>query len=397
MKSNAIVTIFKKELCRFFKDRRTLTALLMPGILIYVIYSLMGGAMSDTIMVDEDYIPSITVAYMPDSLRPLFEATDLFAVSEPDVVDGEVILSCKEQISEGKRNLLVIFPSDFDERVAQYSPADGALASNIEIYYNSSDTESSAAYQTMVVLLDQYESAMSNKFDINRADSEDVTYDLAKEEDMMAMVFSMLMPMLLMLLFSGCMAVAPESIAGEKERGTVASLLITPTKRSHIAIGKILALSVMALISGASSTIGVVLSLPKLMGDTVTLDGSVYGVADYLMLGVVILSTVLLLITLISIISAYAKTVKEASTYVMPLMLLSMVIGLSGMFGASATEPYFYLIPLYNSAQSMTSIFSFDANIVNMTVTVVSNLAFSGIGVFVLTRMFNSEKIMFNK
>ena len=44
MKSNAIFTIFKKELARFFKDRRTLIALIMPGILLYFIYSLMGGA-----------------------------------------------------------------------------------------------------------------------------------------------------------------------------------------------------------------------------------------------------------------------------------------------------------------------------------------------------------------
>ena len=212
------------------------------------------------------------------------------------------------------------------------------------------------------------------------------------------MIFSMMMPLLLvMLLFSGCMAVAPESIAGEKERGTIATLLITPTKRSHIAIGKILALSIMALISGASSTLGVVLSLPKLMGDTVSIDGSVYGLTDYLMLAVVILSTVLVFVTVISIISAYAKSIKEAGTYVTPLMILSMLIGLSGMFGTAASNTALYLIPIFNSVQSMIGIFSFSASIPNMIVTVITNIAFTGIGVFVLTRMFNSERIMFNK
>jgi sodium transport system permease protein len=200
-----------------------------------------------------------------------------------------------------------------------------------------------------------------------------------------------------MLLFSGCMAVAPESISGEKERGTIASLLVTPAKRSHIAIGKILALSIMALISGASSTLGIVLSLPKLMGDTVTINGSVYGVTDYLMLAVIILSTVLVLITIISIISAYAKTVKEAGTYVTPLMIASMLIGLTGMFGSTAQNPALYLIPIYNSVQSMMGIFSFETNIAHILITVVANITFTGVGVFVLTRMFNSEKIMFNK
>jgi hypothetical protein len=215
-------------------------------------------------------------------------------------LDKNSIETCKDTISNGGIDLLLVFPENFDDSIAN-----STSIPNVEIYYNSSSSNSSMAYQTMVAVLDAYESMMANKFDINLGDG---VYDLAAEEDFTAMIFSMIMPMLLvMLLFSGCMAVAPESISGEKERGTIASLLVTPAKRSHIAIGKILALSIMALISGASSTLGIVLSLPKLMGDTVTINGSVYGVTDYLMLAVIILSTVLVLITIISIISAYTN------------------------------------------------------------------------------------------
>ena len=386
MKNNAILTIFKKELARFFKDRRTLIALLLPGILLYVIYSLMGGAMSDAFMPDEDYVPSVYAISLPTSVSMITQYAGIEITDAGDTTADDI----RASISGGDIDLLMIFPENFDESIAL-----GSAVPNVEIYYNSSSTNSATAYQTMVAILDSYESSMANKFDINLGDS---VYDLATEEDMTGMIFSMIMPMLLvMLLFSGCMAVAPESISGEKERGTIASLLVTPTKRSHIAIGKILALSVMALISGASSTLGVVLSLPKLMGDSVTINGSVYGVTDYLMLAVVILSTVLVLITIISIISAYAKTVKEAGTYVTPLMIASMVIGLTGMFGSTAQNPVLYLIPIYNSVQSMIGIFSFEANIVNMLVTVAANLAVTVIGVFILTRMFNSEKIMFNK
>ncbi len=400
MKNNAIFTIFKKEIIRFFKDRRTLVALLLPGVLIYALYSIMGDAMTSTLMPDEDYKPSVVVANLPDSLATAFVDSEMFVVSEIEKGSDyeKDIAASKEQITESQKDVLVIFPENFEKDIMTYQPATGMSAPNVEIYYNSSESDSTAAYQTLNAILDQYESAMANKFDVNRPADENATYDLAREEDITAMMFSMLMPMLLiMLLFSGCMAVAPESIAGEKERGTVATLLITPTKRSHIAIGKILALSVMALISGASSTIGVVLSLPKLMGDTVTVSGSVYSVTDYLMLGVVILSTVLLLITVISIVSAFAKTVKEASSYVTPLMVLSMLVGLSGMLGSAAIEPWFYCIPLYNSVQSMISIFSFNANTLNIAITIAVNLACSAAGVFVLTRMFNSERIMFNK
>ncbi len=392
MKNNAIFTIFKKELARFFKDRRTLVALIMPGILIYLLYSLMGGFMEDAFMPDEEYTPIIYSVNTPDSAKALFEATEI------EIIESEDVEAEKQSITDGFADALIIFPEGFDEKISSYSPVAGEAAPNIEIYFNSASTNSSMAYQTLTAVLDMFESQMTNLFDINRPSSEEQSFDLATDEDMTGMIFSMMMPMLLMmLLFSGCMAVAPESIAGEKERGTIATLLITPTKRSHIAIGKILALSVMALISGASSTIGTLLSLPKLMGGAVELGGITYTTADYIMLAAVILSTVLVFITLISIISAYAKTVKEAGTYLTPLMIMSMLVGLSGMMGSAATDHALYAIPIFNSVQSMIGIFSFEPDIVNVIITICSNIAVTAIGVFVLTRMFNSEKIMFNK
>ena len=391
MKNSTIFTVFKKEVFRFIKDKRTLMALLLPGILIYALYSLMGGALTDAFSTDEDYKPTIVAVNLPASVDYML-SDDAFVVTT--ITEAEID-NVKQQITNNQIDVLMVFPENFDETVALYSPLSGEAAPNIDIFYNSSSTNSTSGYTEVTALLSYYESAMTNKFDVNMSDK---AYDLASEEDMMGKVFSMMMPMLLvMLLFSGCMAVAPESIAGEKERGTIATMLITPAKRSHIAIGKILALSLMALISGASSTVGVILSLPKLMGEEIELNGSVYGVSDYLMLAVVILSTVMLFITAISIISAYAKTIKEATTYVTPLMVVSMLIGLSGMMGGAMENPALYLIPILNSVHSMIAIFSFEANIINMAITVGANLVLTGIGIFALTRMFGSEKIMFNK
>ena len=99
MKSNAILTIFKKELARFFKDRRTLIALLMPGFLIYIIYSLMGGAMSDAFMPDEDYDPIIYVENAPASAIALFELAEL------DYLDSENAQDEMNRIKNGVSDL----------------------------------------------------------------------------------------------------------------------------------------------------------------------------------------------------------------------------------------------------------------------------------------------------
>ncbi len=383
--------VMKKELARFFKDKRLcLSTLLLPGLMIYVIYSFMGDALGSQFTVSEDYRFTIEAIALPQSLRDAdaempFTFHEIDALSQADAMNA---------IQQQESDLLVVFPQDFDAQVAAYDVTAGTPAPNVEIYYNSADTESSEAFDLMNAMLDQYETGIANKFDINRGGS---GYDLADAKDLAGMTFASLMPMLILIfLFSGCMAVAPESIAGEKERGTIATILVTPIRRSEFALGKIFSLSIIALLAGVSSTIGVLLSMPKLMGN-LDVSMGVYSFGDYAMLGLVVLSTVLLLIALISIISAFAKSIKEAQTLIMPLMVIAMAVGVTGMFGDPAQNTLLYLIPLYGSVQSMAAIFSFEFDVINTAVTIISSLGYSLVLIAVLARMFHSERIIFTK
>lgn len=394
MKQNGILAIMRKELARFFSDKRMVVSILLPGVLIYVMYSFMGQAMGSLYGVEEDYVPTVQVVHLPDSVAGLVETAGGLNLLE---VDAPAVAEAQSAVTDQTLDLLAVFPEDFDKAVAAYTPSGGQPAPNVELYYNAASTTSQSAYMLLTSLLDGYEAQLANKFDINAGDK---IYDLATEEDTAGTYFASLMPLLLMIfLYSGCVAVAPESIAGEKERGTIATMLITPIRRGDIAIGKILALALIALLSGASSAIGTVLALPKLMGAASDgLSANIYGVQDYLLLAAVILSTVVLLVTLISILSAFAKTVKEAQAYVMPLMILVMVLGVTAMFGGGAkTELWYYLIPLYNSVQCMVGVFSFSTVMAGVATALAANVIYTVLGVFVLARMFNSEKIVFSR
>lgn len=387
----------KKEFTRFFTDKRmVLTTIFLPGIMIYLLYTFMGSGLSGQLEQSEDFKPVVYVENLPESVKTVVSQGDLMELKEVSNEKDEK--DVKEKISDGDENynLLAVFPENFDAQIAAYDSKSGEEAPNVELYYNSTETDSSTAYNLMTSVLDQIESAMANKFDINAGNGE---YDLASEEDMTAQMFSMMIPMLMiMFLFSGCMAVAPESIAGEKERGTIATLLVTPMKRSHLALGKILSLSVIAILSGCSSFLGTMLSLPNLMGGAGDISANVYGVKDYVMLFFIIISTVMVIVSVIAIVSAFAKSVKEATGWVTPIMLISMLIGITSMIDSLCkTEPVWYLIPLYNSVQSMNGVFSLNMNVTNIIVTVIANFCYAGIGVFVLTKMFNSEKVMFSK
>lgn len=393
--SKNMITIIKKEFARFFGDRRmVLTTIFLPGIMIYVLYSFMGNMMMKQFTTSDDYVYQIEAVSLPASMEFL-KTQEMFEVKEVDAAEEA---DAKALVETQEADLLLVFPEEFDQKVAAYDcTATTDAAPDIQIYYNSVSTESSAAYQMVCAMLDEYETALSNKFDINA--EEEICYDMATEKDTSAQFFSMMLPMLMMMfLFSGCMAIAPESIAGEKERGTIATLLVTPMKRSELAIGKIISLSVIGLLSGFSSFVGTMLSLPNLMGAAADeMSASVYGISDYVFLLVMILSTVLVIIGAISVISGFAKSVKEAGTAVSPLMILVMVLSVTTMMGGGAPEePYLYLIPLYNSVQCMNGIFSFTMLPVNFIITIVSNLVYTGILVFILTKMFDSEKIMYN-
>ena len=399
--NNNITTIIKKEFARFFGDKRMVfTTVIMPGLLIYIIYSFVVGGIRDTFESDKDYRPKVYVQQMPQLLQPMFEALEM------DITDATTmdIESIKPLIENKDIELLVAFPTDFDSAMANYDISDSTLAApNVLIYSNVTNMESGKAETVVRSILSSYEETICNKFNINALTDETANeeFNLATDEDFMGQILSAMLPfMLIIFLYSGCMAVAPESIAGEKERGTIATLLVTPMNRRHLAFGKIISLSFIALISGLSSFLGVILSLPKFMGSAMEgMPTNIYTTSDYLLILGIILSTVLVLISVISIISAYAKTVKEASTLVLPLMLIIMIVGIPSTIGGgnAQTAISWYFIPIYNSIQAMTGIFSFNYSLINVGITIVVNIIYAGAFSYVLAKMFNSEKIMFSK
>ena len=391
MKSH-LITIIKKEFARFFGDKRMVLTALMPGVLIYAMYSFMGDGMSQMYEPEDDYVYEINVVNMPQSLTFLEEVEEI-ELSKIEAKDADAV---KDAIREDEADILVVFPENFDADMLAYDVMTATTpAPNVEIYYNSANTESSGAYSIMREVLNGFEQSLANKFDICQGDKE---YDLATEEDISAMIISMMMPMLiLMMLFSGCLSVSAESIAGEKERGTIATLLVTPMKRRDLALGKIMSLSTFGLLSGLSSFLGIMLSLPKLMGGS-GLDEVKFGysVADYAVLFAVIITTTLLIVGMISVISAYAKSVKEASTMASPLMILVSLVGVTNMMSnGMPTELYWYLVPIYNTVQCISGVFSMDYQMLPVIISCVANVVYSTVLVVVLTKMFGSERIMY--
>ncbi len=384
MKLKALI---QKEFQRFFRDPKLIATLVLPGILIYFIYSLLGSAIWDG---EKNYSYDVLVYGSSPKVEALFEASFGESLTLTRTEDQE---SAKAQVKAGSATALVTFSEDFDNAVSEYDPMSGEKAPEIEIFYRSADDASSAFYTAATSLLSAYEGEISNAFDVNLGGEQ---YDFSSTSEVVMTILGGLLPFLVVtLIFSSCMSITLESVAGEKERGTLATILVTSVKRTDIALGKVLPLSCIAALGALSSFLGIALSMPKLMG--LELGGMfAYTFGDYILLLSLIVSIVPLIVSAMTAISTYAKSVKEASSYTGVIMIVVMVLSLVSAF-LSGIGDWVAVIPVLGTVVAIQTVLEGGAALLVGFVSIGVNLVFTALFILLVAKMLGSERIMFGK
>ena len=200
MKNNTW-TIMRKEFTRFFSDSGLFfTVVLMPGLLIFFIYTLIGDNMDKQLREDTQAVTTVYVDNMPEALKTIFNSLTCAMVTRGVEAD-----KVKALIRDKDNDVAYMhFPEGFMDSIAAYDPAGGRLAPNVEIFYNDGSPNSSMANTMLNSVLDGFESSLSNRFDVNRADAADGEnpYDMGDDRDVMGDLFGQLLTMLiLMMLF----------------------------------------------------------------------------------------------------------------------------------------------------------------------------------------------------
>ena len=355
-----LAALIKKEFHRFFHDPRLIVTMLLPGILIYIIYSIMGGIVNDNTSAQE-YKFNVYVQGQSEVVQTLETAAEQAGLSLTLTATDDAT-AAQEAVKNGEITAFLCFGED------------GAF----KIYYRSVDGESSAFHAFALGVMHFYD-------DCDLSDIEAFTSDIT----------SGILPFIVIIfIFSACMSITLESVAGEKERGTLATVLVTSVKRIEIALGKVIPLSCIAAIGAASSFVGVACSMPSLMGVSI---GGVFGsigFVGFLLLFLLILSVVPLVVSLISVVSAYAKSVKEASAYTSVVMILIMVLSLVSVF-VSGIGGWIVAIPALNAVVCMQGILALHMSIWQCAVSVVLNFVYTALLVLLISKMISSEKLMF--
>lgn len=398
-------TVVKKELKRIFTDRRLVfTTIILPALSIFLMYSLLGNMITDKVDDVTENIPSAVIINPPKSFLDYSESIDLNESYDIKWSDSQdFVTSSKEEIYQGNLELLIIFDENFDREVAvKKNP-------NVERYYNGVEDYSSQARYTIDEVLLDYENYLLGirlgnpedvtVFDFNRGVKKDALHDPKKET---GKGLSILFPMLIAIfLFSGAMSVGPDMIAGEKERGTMATLLVTPVKRETLAMGKVIALAVVATISSLSSFIGILASMPSagqmFSSDGIDMASLAFGFKEYIYLISIMVSLVIFYVSLVCLVSILSKTIKEANTYMAPIYMLVMISGFTTLYMDGPVALSRFLIPVYGSVIALKKLFAFELTTNMVLYTCGMTLVISGVLIYLIKVLFNNEKVMFSK
>lgn len=395
-----IFTIFFKEMRRIFTDKRMLLALFVPGIMIFIIYTLMGNLMNsqlfNTKINDTTYKIVYTDNYSSntDSLPKLLSYFDLYLESAKDDVEKgnkveKTIISSaevddfKQKLIDDEYHILIEFTDNFENNIGS-----SLERNNVSLFYNGSNEVSSYLYG----LFNQMIPEVYNDYTVN-VDSTGlpVNPNLVEDDFILKKVMAFVLPMVtISLLYSTILTLVPETISGEKERGTLSILLLTPVKRSNIVLGKVLALTVAAVAAGSVSFIGLLTSLPKMVGG-MTLSISFL---NMLLLFLLITSTLVLLVTFGTMVSCFAKTIKEASSYLGPFTMVFITLAiLPGLLGMNNIGYAF--VPIINLCVCMSNIVSFGTVAAEfLLVTILTNILFTALIVYITTILFKKERVV---
>ena len=391
--------ICKKELSRVLTDRKMLFSIfLLPAIIMVVVMNVMTSFSKNLENDVKSHAPIVYLQSAPKGveqyLKAYNEKMDLRTMDDEQKVT--------EEIRDGSADLWIAFPQDFLEQIEVYKTGDEIP--QIKVYYNPSEEYSQAAYEGVAGgCLEVYRQALLSErvgdmqsltvFTVNSDNPDMVIQD---EQKAGGKALGMMLPYFVtILLFAGAMGLGTDMVAGEKERGTMASMLVAPIKRSSIVLGKVFALMI---ISGISSVVYVAVMvgfLPQMMGAYGSEGlGLSLEVGQVLMMAFLLIAIAFLYSGIIVLISVFAKDTKEASSYIMPVYMLILILGIATMFTTQNIENWYYAVPVFNTALALQGILTGDVSVMQYAVTLAETLILGMILITVIAKAFESEKVM---
>jgi sodium transport system permease protein len=388
--------IYFKEILDTLRDRRTLiSAILIPIILFPVLMLGMNSVVVMMMKKTEAEVTKIVVigeGFAPGFVSILFKGEDFQKIEAKDF---------KSALRKKEIHAALEFPSNFEEKLM--------LGENSEatIYYDAAEIRSSIASDKLKDKLKEYQdSVVAERLrarNIEKSILQPIKINkenLAPKEKMGGFMLSMFLPyMIVILAMIGAMYPAIDLTAGEKERGTLETILVTPVSRLDIATGKFLTVLTISLItvllSTASMSLTASLGLAQ-MGRFAT---------EQVQFAIKPLSVILLLLLMFPLaalfssallsIALFAKSYREAQSYISPLMFLIILPAMISFVPGIELSWGLAFVPIVNISLAAREILLGTFRWSYIGLIFVSTFIYASFSIFVTKRLFEKEEVLF--
>jgi sodium transport system permease protein len=392
--------VYRKEMVDSLRDRRTLISMIVVPILV---------------------MPMMTLGISMFSLRMAQEAKKetarvmiLGGEDSPSVVESLKKLSAIEfvparddyasQISNRLVRAAVQIPRGFDAALESGEPAHVAIlvyegelksefaARRLESFFQ--DLQQRTIAQRLAAR--NLPSSYIHPFEVERK-------NVAPPEKVGAVIFGGLIPYLVILLcLTGAMYPAMDLTAGEKERGTMETILTSPVSRTHLVLGKFLTVLTASLATAALSVCSMALSFRyarNLLGEAPPefaaqlqlrlQPGAVLAVFAMVLPIAVLFSAALLAISL------FAKSYKEAQSYISPLMIVVILPAVASMLPGFELNTRLALIPILNTSLVSKEIVTGTYHWGYMALIFASSCVYAAVALVTAVKLFRREDVLF--
>jgi sodium transport system permease protein len=400
MNTNQIRLVYLKEMMDTLRDRRTLISMIVvPMVVIPALILGMGKTIRR--IVEGARKEKMSVMILGAENAPTL-AAQIMRHSSFEIVPPDTAFTTR--IENKKLRAAVEFPADFE---AALPSAAGTSAPTVNIYFHDSEIRSELARRNVETVLETYltqivEERLAAR-DLSSADLQPFqhrSHNVASSERVGGEAFGGFIPYIIILLtMMGAMYPAIDVTAGEKERGTIETILASPVSRTSLALGKFFAVVTAAVTTALLALVSLAVSSRIATADAGDQGFSMLAVPlsatnAAAMLLMVFPVAVLFSGTLLAI-ALMAKTYKEAQSYISPLNIVVIIPAVSSLFPGIDLDLRLSLIPILNVSLASKQIIAGIYEWKWIGLIFASSCVYAAVALAVAVSFFKRESVLF--
>ena len=380
---NNLWNILKKELRELFRDKKSLAMMLIIPIFIPLLVIGMSALFESQVSKDVEEYNKIGFAYeMSEVEKTIAEEMKI------EIINGNEE-ELKEKYNQGEIDLYIT--KDANKYIINSDGSDTSTYSSslMENYFNT--------YK-------QY--LQQNYLQENNLNPNDVLNIITIEENMIEQdnyfanyIKNYAFLFIMMAITVSATYPATDTTAGERERGTLETLLTFPIKSKDIIVGKFLGVTVASIITGIISLALAIISLVLTKNMFTIYDGIdvMYSPTAILFAVIVIIAYSFFISGLCIAIASTSKTFKEAQSALTPLTFISFFPGMIAFMMGITTTPILSIVPFLNFTLIFTDINNGNINILNILLMTISTIIYISLVFAHIIKQYKSEKVLFAK